>query len=169
MKFPYNHMTGKRIMKEWKDMQESPPPNISASPIDENDMHHWEAIIMGPSNSIYAGGTFKLSIVFPYDYPFKPPKVECLTKIYHCNIVNKYLCIDILKNQWSPALTIEKVLISIVSLLLDPNPKDPLNREAADKFLHDRAEYERIARDWTTKYAMNPSATNTEKTKKDSP
>jgi len=116
-------------------------------------MYKWQAIIFGPTNSIYAGGVFKLSIVFPSDYPFKPPRIEFLTKIYHCNIVNKYLCIDILKTQWSPALTIDKVLISIVSLLLDPNPKDPLNREAADKFLNNKAEYNRIAQEWTKRYA----------------
>lgn len=144
-------------MKELQTMQKEPPPNISAAPIDENDLYKWQAVIFGPSDSVYAGGVFNLSIVFPADYPFKAPRVEFLTKIYHCNIMNKALCIDILKNQWSPALTIDKVLISIVSLLMDPNPKDPLNREAAEKYLSDRNEYNRIAREWTRKYAMESS------------
>lgn len=148
-----NQAAAKRIMKEFTTMTVSPPPNVSAAPLDESDMYKWQAIIFGPANSIYAGGVFKLLITFPADYPFKPPRVEFQTKIYHCNIVNKFICIDILKNQWSPALTIDKVLISIVSLLLDPNPKDPLNREAAEKYMNNRAEYNRIAQEWTKRYA----------------
>lgn len=157
MTFNANQSTTKRIMKEWSIMQKDPPPNVSAAPIDESDLYKWQAIIFGPADSIYAGGVFKLSIVFPADYPFKPPRIEFLTKIYHCNIVNKYLCLDILKTQWSPALTIDKVLISIVSLLMDPNPNDPLNREAADKYLKDRSEYNRLAQEWTRKYASDTS------------
>lgn len=153
MTLAYNQATIKRIMKEYSTMTKSPPPNVSAAPVDESDMYKWQAIIFGPANSIYAGGVFKLSIVFPQDYPFKPPRVEFLTKIYHCNIMNKYLCIDILKGQWSPALTIDKVLLSVVSLLLDPNPKDPLNREAADRFMNNRPEYNRMAQEWTKRYA----------------
>lgn len=149
--------TVKRIMKELQTMQREPPPNTSAAPIDENDLYKWQAIIVGPQDSPYAGGVFKLSIVFPADYPFKAPRIEFLTKIYHCNIMNKTLCIDILKSQWSPALTIDKVLISIVSLLVDPNPKDPLNREAAEKYMNDKREYEKIATEWTRKYAMESS------------
>lgn len=153
----YSQATTKRIMKELQTMQKDTPPNISAAPIDENDLYKWQAVIFGPSDSVYAGGVFRLSIVFPADYPFKAPRVEFLTKIYHCNIMNKSLCIDILKTQWSPALTIDKVLLSIVSLLMDPNPKDPLNREAAEKYVADNNEYNRIAREWTRKYAMENS------------
>lgn len=148
-----NNATNKRILKELAIIQKDAPPNVSASPIDDSDLYKWQAIILGPDDSIYAGGVFKLSITFPADYPFKPPRIEFLTKIYHCNIVNKYLSLDILRTQWSPALTIDKVLISIFSLLLEPNPNDPLNREASEKYLSDRAEYEKIAREWTQKYA----------------
>jgi ubiquitin-protein ligase len=149
----YSQATTKRIMKELQTMQREELPNVSAAPIDENDLYKWQAVIFGQSDSVYAGGAFRLSIVFPADYPFKAPRIEFLTKIYHCNIMNKSLCIDILKNQWSPALTIDKVLISIVSLLSDPNPKDPLNREAAEKYVNDKEDYDRIAREWTRKYA----------------
>lgn len=157
MSTSYSQGTVKRIMKELQTMQKEPPPNTSAAPIEENDLYKWQAIILGPADSVYAGGVFKLSIVFPADYPFKAPRIEFLTKIYHCNIMNKSICIDILKSQWSPALTIDKVLISIVSLLVDPNPKDPLNRDAAEKYLSNREEYDRIAAEWTRKYAMENS------------
>lgn len=161
----HNQATLKRIMKEYQTMTKSSPPNISAAPVDESDMYRWQAIIFGPANSVYAGGVFKLSIVFPSDYPFKPPIVEFQTKIYHCNIINKHLCVDILKNQWSPALTIDKVLLSIVSLLCDPNPNDPLNREAADKFRNNREEYNRIAQEWTKRYATESSTFDDDNTK----
>merc|ERR1712118_43584 len=91
-----------------------------------------QATIMGPSDSPYQGGVFFLNINFPSDYPFKPPKCHFTTKIYHCNVnSNGAICLDILKDQWSPALTISKVLLSISSLLTDCNPADPLVPEIA--------------------------------------
>ncbi|MBA0724807.1 hypothetical protein Golax_021467 [Gossypium laxum] len=119
------------------------------------DMFHWQATIMGPSDSPYAGGVFLVSIHFPPDYPFKPPKVAFRTKVFHPNInSNGSICLDILKEQWSPALTISKVLLSICSLLTDPNPDDPLVPEIAHMYKTDRAKYEATARGWTQKYAM---------------
>ncbi|KAJ3189767.1 Ubiquitin-conjugating enzyme E2 4 [Gaertneriomyces sp. JEL0708] len=114
-----------------------------------------QATIMGPSDSPYSGGVFFLSIHFPTDYPFKPPKVNFTTRIYHPNInSNGSICLDILRDQWSPALTISKVLLSICSLLTDPNPDDPLVPEIAHVYKTDRARYEATAREWTRKYAM---------------
>merc|ERR1719271_2086360 len=115
----------------------------------------WTATIMGPPDSPYEGGVFFLEINFPTDYPFKPPKVKFLTKIYHPNI-NKSggICLDILKDQWSPALTISKVLLSICSLLTDPNPDDPLVPDIAQLLKTDRARHDSTAREWTHKYAM---------------
>ncbi|XP_025061944.1 ubiquitin-conjugating enzyme E2 D2, partial [Alligator sinensis] len=116
---------------------------------------HWQATIMGPNDSPYQGGVFFLTIHFPTDYPFKPPKVAFTTRIYHPNInSNGSICLDILRSQWSPALTISKVLLSICSLLCDPNPDDPLVPEIARIYKTDREKYNRIAREWTQKYAM---------------
>ena len=82
---------------------------------------------MGPADSPYAGGVFFLDITFPPDYPFKSPKVIFKTRIYHCNINSKgEICLDILKDNWSPALTISKVILSICSLLTDCNPSESL-------------------------------------------
>ncbi|KAL8494984.1 hypothetical protein ACS0TY_019232 [Phlomoides rotata] len=147
-------MASKRILKELKDLQKDPPTSCSAGPVGE-DMFHWQATIMGPQDSPYAGGVFLVTIHFPPDYPFKPPKVAFRTKVFHPNInSNGSICLDILKEQWSPALTISKVLLSICSLLTDPNPDDPLVPEIAHMYKTDRAKYEQTARSWTQKYAM---------------
>ncbi|XP_057358463.1 ubiquitin-conjugating enzyme E2 D3 isoform X2 [Manis pentadactyla] len=107
------------------------------------------------NDSPYQGGVFFLTIHFPTDYPFKPPKVAFTTRIYHPNInSNGSICLDILRSQWSPALTISKVLLSICSLLCDPNPDDPLVPEIARIYKTDRDKYNRISREWTQKYAM---------------
>jgi ubiquitin-conjugating enzyme E2 D/E len=113
---------------------------------------------MGPSDSPYAGGVFFVKIHFPPDYPFKPPKVAFTTKVYHPNVNSQgSICLDILKDQWSPALTISKVLLSISSLLTDPNPDDPLVPEIAHIYKTDKKRYEDQAREWTRKYAMGDS------------
>ncbi|KAF3530930.1 hypothetical protein DY000_02038686, partial [Brassica cretica] len=147
-------MASKRILKELKDLQKDPPTSCSAGPVAE-DMFHWQATIMGPSDSPYSGGVFLVTIHFPPDYPFKPPKVAFRTKVFHPNInSNGSICLDILKEQWSPALTISKVLLSICSLLTDPNPDDPLVPEIAHMYKTDKNKYESTARTWTQKYGM---------------
>ena len=109
---------------------------------------------MGPEDSPYAGGIFFLDITFPVEYPFKSPKVVFRTRIYHCNInSNGSICLDILKDKWSPALTISKVLLSICSLLTDANPNDPLVSEIAKQLQHDKEKHDRIAREWVERYA----------------
>jgi ubiquitin-conjugating enzyme E2 D/E len=147
-------MALKRIQKELQDMARDPPASCSAGPVGD-DLYHWTATIMGPEGSPYAGGVFFLDIHFPADYPFKPPKVQFTTKVYHPNInKNGSICLDILKEQWSPALTISRVLLSISSLLTDPNPDDPLVPEIAHQYKTNRSSFEATARDWTAKFAM---------------
>ena len=144
----------KRIQKELAEISLEPPTNCSAGPKGDN-LYEWVSSIMGPAGSPYAGGVFFLDIHFPSDYPFKPPKVTFRTRIYHCNVNSSgQICLDILKEQWSPALTISKVLLSICSLLTDPNPDDPLVPEIAQIFKTDPARYDELAKEWTRKYAM---------------
>lgn len=148
-------MALKRINKELNDLSKDPPAQCSAGPVKE-DLFHWNAILHGPPESPYAKGMFRLDIHFPTDYPFKPPKVSFITRIYHPNInSNGSICLDILRTQWSPALTISKVLLSISSMLCDPNPDDPLVPEIARLYKTDRKAYDRHAAEWTRKYAIN--------------
>ncbi|EPQ18094.1 Ubiquitin-conjugating enzyme E2 D4 [Myotis brandtii] len=115
----------------------------------------WQATITGPNDSPYQGGIFFLNIHFPTDYPFKPPKVAFTTKIYHPNIhSNGSICLDVLQSHWSPSLTVSEVLLSICSLLCEPNPDDPLVPEIAHTYKANREKYNKLAREWTQKYAM---------------
>ena len=146
-------MATRRILREQQDLSKDAPDSCSAGPRGEN-LYVWDAMILGPSDSPFAGGIFNLEIHFPTDYPFKPPKILFLTKIYHPNIAsNGNICLDILKDQWSPALTVGKALLSICSLLTDPNPKDPLVPTIADQYMNNRSQYDSTAREWTLKYA----------------
>ncbi|KAG1147381.1 hypothetical protein G6F37_003940 [Rhizopus arrhizus] len=145
--------SAKRITKELAEISLDPPSNCSAGPKGDN-LYEWISTITGPTDSPYAGGIFFLDVHFPQDYPFKPPKVVFRTRIYHCNINSQgAICLDILKDNWSPALTISKVLLSICSLLADANPYDPLVGSIAQEYLNDREEHDNTAREWTKRYA----------------
>lgn len=147
-------MATKRIRKELHETQRYPVAGCSMGPVDD-DLFHWNAVLMGPSESEYQHGVFCLDIRFPPEYPFKPPKIIFVTRIYHPNInSNGGICLDILKDQWSPALTISKVLLSISSLLTDPNPSDPLVPDIAKLYLENPGVYKQNVHAWVKQYAM---------------
>jgi ubiquitin-conjugating enzyme E2 D/E len=150
-----NNSIKKRLMREHHDIEKSPSTNVSAGPISDN-ISHWEAIIIGPEDTPYSGGIFNLDIQFPQDYPFKPPKIKFVTTIWHPNIDRQgSICLDILKSNWSPALTIDRVLMSICSLLGTPNADDPLNTNAAREFKRDISQYNSTVREYVRKYAQS--------------
>lgn len=143
----------KRLQKELSDIKKNDIPNLSLGPLNDN-LFEWEAVILGPVETPYEGGVFKLSISIPSNYPFKPPIVIFKTKIYHPNINSSgSICLDILKTQWSPALTISKILLSICSLLSDPNPNDPLVPDIANLLKSNSELYFQTAKEWTLLYA----------------
>ncbi|KAI8039316.1 ubiquitin-conjugating enzyme E2 D2B [Drosophila gunungcola] len=142
-----------RLKKEFNVFAKGPVDGCKAELVDEN-LFHWIATIPGPPDTPYEGGCFKMDLIFPENYPFQPPHIEFRTRIFHCNItISGYICLDILKGQWSPALSVPKVLISIMSLLADPNPADPLELEIAQLYLGDPEKHNEIARQWTHQYA----------------
>jgi len=111
-------------------------------------------MILGPSQSPYEGGVFKLELFLPEEYPMAAPKVRFLTKIYHPNIDKLgRICLDILKDKWSPALQIRTVLLSIQALLSAPNPDDPLAENVAKHWKSNEAEAVETAKEWTRSYA----------------
>ena len=143
-----------RIPNELKDLKECPITNCSAGPINNNNIKKWIATIFGPKDTPYEGGIFMLEINFTDEYPFKPPIVYFKTPIYHCNINSQGgICLDILKDKWSPALTIGKVLLSICSLMSDPNPNEPLVPEIAALLVKNKDVHDANAREITLKYA----------------
>jgi ubiquitin-conjugating enzyme E2 D/E len=127
----------------------------------------------GPEGSPYAGGIFNVEILLPTEptrcYPFQPPFFRFTTKLFHPNISSEayhpILCpeggeikVSILtKGDWNPHLSIEKVLLSIQSLLTDPNPHDPFNREASEMLLNNPADYNRTVREWVLLFATPPA------------
>jgi len=146
----------KRIVKESACLQQEPVPGISAT-VDEHNPRYFKVVIDGPSESPYEGGKFKVELFLPDEYPMAPPKVRFMTKLYHPNIDKLgRVCLDILKEKWSPALQIRTVLLSIQALLSAPNPDDFLDADVAEKWKADEKGAKAIARDWTQKYAHEP-------------
>ncbi|KXN70521.1 hypothetical protein CONCODRAFT_78782 [Conidiobolus coronatus NRRL 28638] len=121
----------KRITKEIERLINDPAPGISATPHEDN-LRYFDVVICGPDQSPFEGGKFKLELFLPEEYPMAPPKVRFLTKMYHPNIDKLgRICLDILKDRWSPALQIRTVLLSIQALMSAPNPDDPLANDVA--------------------------------------
>ncbi|CAM9094505.1 unnamed protein product [Ascophyllum nodosum] len=121
----------RRLMRDFRRLQNDPPSGVTGAPMDNNILAWQQAVIFGPDDTPWEGGTFKLLLEFSEDYPNKPPSVRFLTRMFHPNIYNNgQICLDILQNQWSPIYDICAILTSIQSLLCDPNPASPANSEA---------------------------------------
>ncbi|KAI7776862.1 Ubiquitin-conjugating enzyme E2 11 [Diaporthe eres] len=134
----------KRLQTELMQLMTSPAPGISAFPGADGDLTKWHATINGVDDTPYAGLVFKLSFNFPADYPYKAPEVLFRTPIYHPNVdFSGRICLDILKSKWSAAYNIRTVLLSLQSLLGEPNNDSPLNAEAAELWDKDPEEFKR--------------------------
>lgn len=130
------------------------PENVSIGPTD--NLFVWNATIIGAKDTPYAGGIFKLSIKLPNDYPFHPPVVQFVTKIFHPNINDMgQICLDTLKSQWTPALNLTQVMLSILALMENPNPDDPFNTTAANLYKSDMRKYTEIVQQYVIRYASD--------------
>ena len=169
-------------MRDFKRMQTDPPGGVSASPVSDNvmtwyaftdplrsllptysphsppscpqltDLFFRNAVIIGPSDTPFEDGTFRLVMHFEESYPNKPPGVKFVSKMFHPNVyATGELCLDILQNRWSPTYDVAAILTSIQSLLNDPNTSSPANVEASNLFKDNRREYTKKVRETVEK------------------
>ncbi|CAG2101948.1 unnamed protein product [Medioppia subpectinata] len=147
----------KRIHRELTQLQRDPVPGCTAAPIG-NDYFHWTGSIEGPPDTPYEGGVFNVQIILPPNYPLSAPQITFTTQIFHPNITpTGGICLDILNREWSAGLSIGQVLLSLQSLLADPNARDPYNGTAARLYLHNRPKFNKTARQWTQQHAYPPA------------
>ncbi|XP_029439871.1 ubiquitin-conjugating enzyme E2 B isoform X2 [Rhinatrema bivittatum] len=133
----------RRLMRDFKRLQEDPPVGVSGAP-SENNIMVWNAVIFGPEGTPFEDGTFKLVIEFSEEYPNKPPTVRFVSKMFHPNVyADGSICLDILQNRWSPTYDVSSILTSIQSLLDEPNPNSPANSQAAQLYQENKREYEK--------------------------
>jgi len=144
-----------RVKKELIDVRKDTLSGVTADLVEDGNFRHLLGTLKGPTATVYEGGMFLVDIVIPPNYPFVPPKMKFLTKIWHPNVssVTGAICLDILKDQWSPALTIKTALVSLQALLSAPEPTDPQDAEVAKQFLNEPKVFEQTARHWTKSYA----------------
>jgi len=152
----------KRVMDSLRTIDQDPSVNVFLDPFPDADLFNWHGIIMGPLDTPYENGIFHFDMTFTYSFPFFAPEFRLRTKILHPNISpDGGVCMDILKDTWSPAFSVDQILLSFVSLLYNPTLDDPCNREAAQQYLDDRERYNQIAREWTQNYATDRSMEQT--------
>ncbi|KAF3407047.1 Ubiquitin-conjugating enzyme E2-18 kDa [Talaromyces pinophilus] len=156
-----SNVAQKRLFHEYKNLSTNPPEGITAGPITEDDMFHWEALIQGPEGTPFEGGVFAAELKFPKDYPLSPPTMKFLGGVWHPNVYpNGTVCISILhppgddpnhyehaSERWSPIQSVEKILISVMSMLAEPNDESPANVEAAKMWRERRGDYEKRVRE----------------------
>lgn len=152
-------IAAQRIKRELKEMSNADDFKSRTFTIElvDNSLFHMIAEIAGPPDTPYSGGRFKIDIKIPPKYPFLPPKVVFITKIWHPNISSRTgaICLDILANNWAASLTIRGVLLSLQSLLQDAQPDSPLDAVVAYQYKYDMNLFQRTASYWTAVYASN--------------
>ncbi|WFD42315.1 E2 ubiquitin-conjugating enzyme [Malassezia psittaci] len=143
-----------RIMREIAACERDPSDEITVKMVDESPFH-LIGTFPGPKNSPFEEGLFKVDINVPEGYPFQPLQMRFISKVYHPNVSSQSgaICLDILKDQWTPIYTLKTTLMSLRSLLCSPEPKDPQDAEVAKHYTKDFKSYEQTAREWTLKYA----------------
>ncbi len=136
-----------RLNNDLKALMTDAPEGCSASPISDDDIFEWKACVFGPTDTPWVGGLYHLRLQFKANYPQEPPKVRFVSRMFHPNIFKDgSLCLDIIQKEWSPIYTVSTILTSIQSLLQDPNPNSPADKEAAKLFLENRKAYNRMVR-----------------------
>lgn len=155
------NIAAQRIKREFKEVIKSEEVAKCAIKVElVNDSYtELKGEIAGPPDTPYEGGNFVLEIKVPETYPFNPPKVRFMTKIWHPNIssVTGAICLDILKDQWAAAMTLRTVLLSLQALLSAAEPDDPQDAVVAKQFKENSEMFQMTAKHWTNVYAGGPN------------
>ena len=146
----------RRLVRELQQLQADETLHPHLGQLDMAGLDSFSITVAGPEGTPYERGAFRVHVRLPDDYPFVPPVVRFLTRCFHPNVDPDLgdVCLDLLKQEWTPALTLSTVLLSIVVLLGEPNAEDPLSQAVADLMLRDPGAYKRTARLWTERYAV---------------
>ncbi|KAK9448285.1 ubiquitin-conjugating enzyme/RWD-like protein [Limtongia smithiae] len=149
-----------RLQEERKQWRKNHPFGFYAKPNKladgKLDLMNWSVGIPGKKGTLWEGGTYTLTIIFPDEYPTKPPKCKFSPNFYHPNVYpSGTVCLSILNEDeaWKPAITIKQILLGIQDLLDDPNPESPAQAEAFNAFRRDRASYDKKVRQQAKDYA----------------
>ncbi|ODV96947.1 hypothetical protein PACTADRAFT_32446 [Pachysolen tannophilus NRRL Y-2460] len=151
----------RRLLKEYQQLAKDPPEGIVAAPISEDDLFVWECLLEGPPETPYENGVFQAILNFPKDYPLSPPTLKFNPPILHPNIYsNGTVCISILhapgddplhyeraEERWSPVQSVEKILLSVISMLAEPNPESGANIDACKLWREDRETYNKLVKE----------------------
>jgi len=143
--------------RQLKDLNKNPVEGFSAGLIDDNNVYKWEILIIGPADTYYEGGFFKAHLTFPKEYPQKPPKLKFISEMWHPNIDKSGdVCISILhepgedkygyekpEERWLPIHTVETIMVSVISMLADPNDESPANLDAAKDWRENKPEFKK--------------------------
>lgn len=149
-----------RLLKEYQNLSRDPPEGVIAGPIDEDDLFRWECLLEGPPDTCYENGVFPALLTFPKDYPMSPPVLKFTPPLLHPNIyADGTVCISILhppgddplqyeraEERWSPVQSVEKILLSVSSMLAEPNPESGANIDACKLWREDRNKFEEVVK-----------------------
>ena len=146
--------TQKRLNKELGELMGGAIPGVEIKIINDQ-ITNWNVCINGPENTSYAGGIFVVNIDFSDNYPFKCPKMQFVTKIYHPNIKTETgeICADAIKNSWVPTMNAQYIIKMMIELMENPNADNPMEAEIARVYQTDKTQYENNAIEFTKKYA----------------
>ena len=146
-----------RINRELKKLGDEPLDGVEIE-VNEKNIRYLNIKLRGPGDTPYDNGIFKMEMFLPSEYPLVPPKIRFLTKIYHPNIDGLgRICLDVLKDKWTPALQIRTIMLSIQALLSSPNLDDPLDETVATHFKENLKDARNKALRWTKEYAQDES------------
>lgn len=144
--------------QEFAEISQEPPQGIKVNLPSNSSVHTWHVTLDGPASTPFESGHFGLVVNLPVDYPFKPPVVKFVTRIYHPNVTNDSLgniCLGILKPEnWKPSTKVVSVLEAIRNLLAEPLPDDPLEERIAEEYRNDRPGWEKNAKFHVERYAL---------------